>query len=316
MGATWYPEIRLTTRMLSCRFVVPDSRYFRLGSVVLGPEFTTQHTRDHSSTCDFRSMGNDRSIVEKTLHDQTNILPRTQLLIVFSTLAVTLLICFIDQNGISVALPTIAEDLDAQETISWAGTSSLIANTVFQMLYGRLVSFRHPRSWERSHIRIYANRKKTDIFGRKTVYICAICLLGFADLLCGFSHNPAMFYVFRAVAGIAGGGVTNIAMIIVSDVVSLEERGKYQGFIGFSTGVGNVIGPFLAAAFISTTTWRAFFWLLTPLAVICAAITFFLLPSKPPQTTLRDGAKKIDYLGVSTISAAVIFLLIPISGVS
>lgn len=125
-----------------------------------------------------------------------------------------------------------------------------------------------------------------------------------------------MFYVFRAVAGIGSGGVTNIAMIIVSDVVTLEERGKYQGFIGFSTGVGNVIGPFLAAAFISTTTWRAFFWLLAPLAILCAGITFFLLPSKPPQTTIRDGAKNIDYWGVLTMSIGVIFLLIPISGVS
>lgn len=157
---------------------------------------------------------------------------------------------------------------------------------------------------------------KTDIFGRKTVYICAICLLGLADLLCGLSQNSTMFYIFRAVAGIGGGGVTNIAMIIVSDVVTLEERGKYQGFIGFSTGVGNVIGPFLAAAFISTTTWRAFFWLLSPLAILCAGITFFLLPSKPPQTTIRDGAKNIDYWGVLTMSIGVIFLLIPISGVS
>lgn len=125
-----------------------------------------------------------------------------------------------------------------------------------------------------------------------------------------------MLYVFRAVAGIGGGGITNIAMIIVSDVVTLEERGKYQGFIGFSTGMGNVIGPFLAAAFIATTTWRAFFWMLAPLAAVCAAITFFLLPSKPPQTTLREGAKNIDYLGVLAVSVAVIFILIPVSGVS
>lgn len=84
-------------------------------------------------------MGTDATVAERALHDQTNILPRAQLMVVFSTLALTLLICFIDQNGISVALPTIAQDLDAQETISWAGTSSLIANTVFQMIYGRLV---------------------------------------------------------------------------------------------------------------------------------------------------------------------------------
>lgn len=125
-----------------------------------------------------------------------------------------------------------------------------------------------------------------------------------------------MFYTFRAVAGIGGGGVTNIAMIIVSDIVTLEERGKYQGFIGFSTGVGNVIGPFLAAGFIASTTWRAFFWMLSPLAALCAAITLFLLPSKPPQTTFREGAKNIDYLGVFAVSTGVIFVLIPVSGVS
>lgn len=84
-------------------------------------------------------MRADRPVAEKSLHDQTNILPKAQLIVVFSTLALTLLICFVDQNGISVALPTIAQDLGAEETISWAGTSSLIANTVFQMIYGRLV---------------------------------------------------------------------------------------------------------------------------------------------------------------------------------
>lgn len=72
------------------------------------------------------------------LHDQTNLLPRTQLLIVFSTLPSAFLFAYADQNWIAVALPNIARDLNAQNTISWAGTSSTIANTVFQVLYGRL----------------------------------------------------------------------------------------------------------------------------------------------------------------------------------
>ena len=40
--------------------------------------------------------------------------------------------------AIGVALPTIAKELKAESTISWAGTSSLIAMTIFQVLYGRL----------------------------------------------------------------------------------------------------------------------------------------------------------------------------------
>jgi MFS family permease len=35
-------------------------------------------------------------------------------------------------------LPTIGRDLNAEDTISWAGTSALIANTIFQVLYGRM----------------------------------------------------------------------------------------------------------------------------------------------------------------------------------
>ncbi|WQF80694.1 Putative major facilitator superfamily, MFS transporter superfamily [Colletotrichum destructivum] len=229
---------------------------------------------------------------EKALHDQTDILPLRKLLVVFATLAVTLLVSFIDQNGISVTLPTIAADLDAEATISWAGTASLVANTTFQMLYGRF----------------------SDIFGRKAVFLTAVALLSVADLLCGLSRNAAMFYVFRGVAGIGGGGISNLAMIIVSDVVTLEQRGKYQGILGSMIGLGNVLGPFLAAAFVERATWRAFFWMLSPLGVIVGVISYFLLPSKPPQDDFVRSVKKIDYAGSLTSSAGVILLLIPISG--
>lgn len=233
------------------------------------------------------------STAERALHDQTNLLPRGKLIAVFGTLSLTLLITFIDQNGISVALPTIAAEIHAEDTISWAGTSSLIANTVFQMLYGRL----------------------SDIFGRKAVYLAAIGFLMVADLLCGLATNATAFYAFRGLAGIGGGGVTSLSMIIVSDIVTLEQRGKYQGILGAMVGLGNVLGPFLAAAFIERVqSWRALFYMLTPLSAISGAVSFFLLPSKPPNGQFRTNLRKIDHLGWFASSVAIIFLLIPISG--
>ncbi|GKU13702.1 unnamed protein product, partial [Fusarium langsethiae] len=104
---------------------------------------------------------------EQALHDQTNLLPRRQLVVALATLSASLLLVTIDQNGISVALPTIAHDLNAESTISWAGTASLVANTCFQMLYGRL----------------------SDVFGRKVVFISAVLLLCVANLLCSLSRN-------------------------------------------------------------------------------------------------------------------------------
>ncbi|RYC65328.1 hypothetical protein CHU98_g869 [Xylaria longipes] len=203
-----------------------------------------------------------------------------------------LLISFIDQNGIGVTLPTIARDLNAGDTISWAGTSSLIANTTFQMLYGRL----------------------SDLFGRKSVYLGAISLLAVAALLCGFARNATMFYVFRGIAGIGGGGITNLSMIIISDVVTLEQRGNYQGILGGFIGLGNVVGPFLAAGFITYASWRAFFWTIAPLAAIVGILSFFTLPPYQPTLGIRENARKIDYGGVLLSSIGIIFLLIPISG--
>lgn len=229
---------------------------------------------------------------ELTLHDQVEHLPKRKLIAVFGLLALTVLINFIDQNGISVALPTIAAELDARDTISWAGTASLLANTTFQMLWGRL----------------------SDIFGRKTVYISAIALLSIADLLCGLSRNATSFYIFRGLAGVGGGGITNLAMIVVSDVVTLENRGKYQGIIGSMVGLGSIIGPFLAAAFAERATWRGYFWLLSPCAALAAVLTYFYLPTKPRTASWQDSVKKVDWWGSFAIFVGIVFLLIPISG--
>ncbi|KAH7239981.1 cytochrome P450 [Fusarium redolens] len=221
-----------------------------------------------------------------------NLLPRRQLGIALATLSASLLLVIIDQNGISVTLPTIAKDLNAEATISWAGTSSLIANTCFQMLYGRL----------------------SDVFGRKVVFVSAALLLCVADLLCSLSQNAIMFYVFRALAGIGGGGVQNLVNIIISDIVTLEQRGKIQGVVGGTVGLGNVIGPFIAAAIMQKSSWRAFFWLLTPLSFITAALAYFFLPSKPPTIGFWEGISKIDWVGSLVSGAGIVLLLIPISG--
>ncbi|KAL4744398.1 hypothetical protein BDW72DRAFT_92968 [Aspergillus terricola var. indicus] len=229
---------------------------------------------------------------ERALHDQTNILPRGQLFVVFTGLAISLLITFVDQNGISVTLPTIAEDLDARNTISWAGTSSLIANTMFTVLYGRL----------------------SDIFGRKVIYLSTLVLLCISDILCGVSVNPEMFYVFRGLAGVAGGGVTSLTMIIVSDIVTLQQRGKYQGILGAAMGLGNIIGPFVGAAFIMRSTWRGFFWLIAPLSAVSALVGYYLIPNSHKKDSFSSSVKRIDFLGILTSSIAVILILIPISG--
>lgn len=231
---------------------------------------------------------------EPTIHDQTNILPTGRLIIVFSALASALLITFIDQQSIGVVLPTIGKDLNASSTITWAGTSSLIANTAFQVLYGRL----------------------SDIFGRKVIIITCLGLLGLGDLLCSFATTGPQFFAFRGISGVASGGIMALTMMVVSDVTTLKDRGKFMGILGSCVGMGNAVGPFISSAFTERVTWRALFWLLCPLAVCSGLVLYVLLPPQTiPPEPLKVKLGKIDYLGVFFSSAGIILLLIPVSGI-
>ncbi|KAL6246445.1 hypothetical protein RBB50_006681 [Rhinocladiella similis] len=231
---------------------------------------------------------------EHEIHDQTNLLTGGRLIITFCALASALLVTYIDQNSIGVALPTIGRDLNSASTIVWAGTSSLIANTSFQVLYGRL----------------------SDILGRKVILLTCLCLLALGDLLCGFAQTGPQLYAFRGISGLANGGIMALVMMVVSDVTTLEQRGKYQGILGSCVGLGNTIGPFVAAAFTKNATWRATFYFIAPLAVCIAVMLYFVLPpqSIPPEP-LSAKLRKIDWVGIVLSSAGAMLLLIPISGI-
>ena len=167
--------------------------------------------------------------ISTRLHDQENYLPKYQLVLVIVTLGTCLFVINIDHNGLSTLLPTIAEDLQAQKSITWAGSSALIATTVFSVLYGRF----------------------SDIFGRKVLFVSALSVFAVSELGCGFVVNPSTLYALRALTGASGGGIGNLATIIASDVVALRQRGEYMAIIAPFMVLGNVCGPLLAAGFLS-----------------------------------------------------------------
>lgn len=73
-----------------------------------------------------------------------------------------------------------------------------------------------------------------------------------------------MLLVFCGLAGVANGGITALCMMILSDIVTLKERGKWQGILCSCVGAGSMAGPFIAAAFTQPgtwghTSWRGFF---------------------------------------------------------
>lgn len=225
------------------------------------------------------------------IEDQTSRLPFRRLISAYMCLAAIYFISTLDINSVATALPAISRSLDAGNSITWTGTAYLMGQTAFQPLYGRL----------------------SDIFGRKPVLLLSVGFLVLGDVLCGFAQTVTWLYVCRALSGIGGGGISSLVQITVSDLVSLKDRGKYQGMLSAAIGLGASTGPFIAAAMLNTSNrerWRWIFWIPPILAAGCMATMWLCLPLKPVSGSWREKLQKIDWLGLAVAIACVVFLLV------
>lgn len=152
-------------------------------------------------------QGSDDNSDAESVGGQRNTMSSKRLMIAIPALSVCLFVSFVDQTSVSTATPAIADDLNTGTATSWIGTSFLIASTAFQLINGRL----------------------SDIFGRKNMLLICLFLMALGDLGCGFAQTAAQLFALRSIAGIGGGGINSLVMIIVSDITTLQNRGKYQG---------------------------------------------------------------------------------------
>ncbi|CAI5756202.1 unnamed protein product [Candida verbasci] len=253
----------------------------------------TETKEDVDKNSDLESVLSDK-IGEAYFH----ILPFKKLLICLLSLSLALFASFVDQTSVSIALPSIGQDLNAETTINWGPTASFLANCVCQVLFGRLA----------------------DIFGRKTILLNCLIILSIGELACGFAQTGVQFYIFKAFTGIGCGGIQSLCMVLLSDVCTLEQRGKYQGLLLSQVGIGNAVGPFLMAAFIKYNSWRNFYHMMCPFVALITVVLWYIIDTKESTQnmksilTRKEKFKKIDYFGIFFSSVSLVLLLIPISG--
>ena len=84
--------------------------------------------------------------------------------------------------------------------------------------------------------------KLSDIFGRKSCLLFAYVVFGIGCLFCGLARTMNELVIARAFAGIGGGGMTTVVSIMMSDIVTLRERGKWQGYINIVWATGASAG--------------------------------------------------------------------------
>ncbi|KAJ5712889.1 Major facilitator superfamily domain general substrate transporter [Penicillium malachiteum] len=126
------------------------------------------------------------------------------------------------------------------------------------------------------------------------------------------SDSALWLYLTRTLSGIGAGGISLLVAIIVSELVSLKERGKYQGMVSIAIGMGALAGPFVAGSLVqkSENSWRWVFWVPSILAFVYVMVLVFLLPLKPVNGSWREKATKVDWYGVLASFTGIVLLLV------
>jgi EmrB/QacA subfamily drug resistance transporter len=207
-----------------------------------------------------------------------------QVRLVFVGLMLGMLLASLDQTIVSTALPTIVGDLGGLNHLSWVVTAYLLASTVSTPLWGKL----------------------GDLYGRKWFFQAAIAIFLVGSALSGLSQNLNELIAFRALQGLGAGGLIVGAQAIIGDIVPPRERGRYTGLIGGVFAVASVAGPLLGGFFTDGPGWRWVFYINLPIGAVALVVVAAVLHAN--VTTRVD--HKIDYLGASVLSGAVVALIL------
>ncbi len=209
---------------------------------------------------------------------------RRRIRLVFTGLAVTILLASLDQTIMSSALPTIVGELGGVEDLSWVITAYILAATIVMPVYGRL----------------------GDLIGRKSMFLSAIGIFLVGSVVAGSASSMEWLIAGRFVQGLGGGGLIVTAQAIVADIIPARDRGRYMGVLGGVFAVSSVAGPLLGGLFTDVVGWRWCFWINLPVGG--AALVVAALALSPSPATVRR--PRLDYPGMALLAVAVTCLVL------
>ncbi|TGO65917.1 hypothetical protein BELL_0992g00010 [Botrytis elliptica] len=201
---------------------------------------------------------------------------RTRLTLIMVGICLAVFLTGMDQTILATAIPVISVEFNTSQDIGWWANAYLLTLSAFQLFYGKLYSH----------------------FPIKNVYLVAIVIFEIGSLICTTAHSSITLIVGRAIAGL---------------VIPLAQRAAYLGIMSAAFGLAAILGPFLGAAILQSTTWRWCFGINLPLGAVTVILCGILVhtPSDPSAQSLSlvQKALQLDIPGTVFMVGSLICLL-------
>ncbi|KAI8843296.1 major facilitator superfamily domain-containing protein [Chytriomyces cf. hyalinus JEL632] len=217
-------------------------------------------------------------------------LSKFEFVCVFVSMMLGVLLAALDQTIVATALKAIVADLGDQALLPWIGSAYMLSSCALCTMYGKLA----------------------DIFGRKLAFLVAVVVFEVGSLVCGVATSMGMLIAGRAIAGVGGGGIMSLVLIMLSDIVSIQDRGKYQGFIGGTYSIASVVGPLVGGTFVDNLSWRWCFFVNLPIGLLTFLMVMFLLKLPAPEGNFMDKLRRVDFIGIALLTISIVLLLVPL----
>lgn len=198
-----------------------------------------------------------------------------------------LLLGALEMTIVGTAMPTVIASLGGLNHYSWVFSAYLITSTVPVPVWGKL----------------------SDIYGRGKLYQIGIGFFLLGSILSGLSSSMTQLIIFRAIQGLGAGILMPLAMTIIGDIYSLEERTRMQAVFSGVWGLASIIGPFVGGFITDQLSWHWVFYINVPFGLAAALIVGFTL--QEPKMRERPN---IDYGGAFTLIVAVTLLMLAVVG--
>ena len=180
----------------------------------------------------------------------------------------------IESSIISLALPTIKQDLNAGNLISLIFTAYFIALVSANPIVGELLS--------RFKI-IY-------------VAIAGLLLFSIGSFMCGLSTNFTMLIISRVIQGFGSGVLMSLSQIVPKLAFEIPLRYKIMGIVGSVWGISSIIGPLLGGGILEFATWHWLFYINIPIAIIAIILVIWTFHFPEEETVAKS---KFDTKGLT-----------------